>query len=316
MRRVLAIDLDTPASARWAGLNPNRQAANALLDVYQRDLGSIGERLLSDLVDLARGVLPTETMLELEGVARAIDAPLARVVLGNLYYDLIKSGVACSAFAVDTHAGPLHARNLDWWTTGNLLRDETLVVDCQRKGSTRYRLIGWPGFIGAFSGVAPGRFAITLNAVLSDDAPIVAEPAVFLLRRVLDEAPSFGEALVALRDGPIASDCLLLLTGTEPGAMAVIERTPTRSAVRGPSDGFIEVTNDYRRIDVAATAHGELGASSCQRSQRLHALLSCERPSSADDAFAHLSDGRVKMGITVQQMVLHARSGRCELRRP
>lgn len=313
---MLTIDLDAPAPVRWAALESNRRAATALLDVSQRDLGSIGERVLSDLVDLARGVLRTETMLELEGVARAIDAPLARVVLGNLYYDLIKSGVACSAFAVDTHEGPLHARNLDWWTTGNLLRDETLVVDCQRKGSTRYRLIGWPGFIGAFSGVAPGRFAISLNAVLSDDAPIVAEPAVFLLRRVLDEARTFDEALVELRDSPSASDCLLLLTGTGPGAMAVVERTPTRSAVRGPGDGFIEATNDYRRIDVAATVHGELGASSCQRSQRLHALLSSHRPSSADDAFAVLGDARVKMGITVQQMVLHARSGRCDVRLP
>lgn len=313
---MLTIDLDTPASVRWAGLESLRTGARALLDVYERDLGSIGERVRADLVDVARSVLSAETMMELEGVARAIDAPLARVVLGNLYYDVIKSGVGCSAFAVDTADGPLHARNLDWWTTGNLLRDETLVVDCRRRGQTRYRLVGWPGFIGAFSGIAPGRFAITLNAVLSDDAPVIAEPVVFLIRRVLDEASTFAEALVALRDAPIASDGLLLLTGIEPGEMAVIERTPTRAAVRGPSRGFVEVTNDYRRIDVTATVHGDLGASSCRRSQRLDTLLGSDSPSSADDAFRLLSDARVKMGITVQQMVLHPRSGRCDVRLP
>ncbi len=139
---------------------------------------------------------------------------------------------------------------------------------------------------------------------------------MFLIRRVLDEASTFAEALDALRDAPITSDALLLLTGTRPGEMAVIERTPTRSAVRGPSEGFIEVTNDYRRIDVTTTVHGALGASSCRRSQRLGTLLAFEPPSSTDDAFRLLSDAGVKMGITVQHMVLHARSGRCDVRLP
>lgn len=49
--------------------------------------------------------------------------PLDEVVCGNLYYDALKAVlVGCTAFAVDTPTGPLHARNLDWWTENDSLR--------------------------------------------------------------------------------------------------------------------------------------------------------------------------------------------------
>lgn len=270
--------------------------------------------LLATLLELARSVLPAETFAELEGVSSVIEASLPRVVLGNLYYDVIKAGLGCSAFAVDTPQGPLHARNLDWWTTGGLLRNETEIFDCRRNDRTHYQLVGWPGFIGAFSGVAPGRFAVTLNAVLSDDAACIAEPVVFLLRRVLDEASSFDDALRVLSTAPIASDCLLLLSGVREGEFVVIERTPARVAVRRPSNGSIDVTNDYRLLEIAKPDHGELAQTSCLRSARLRERLTNERP--LIDAFALLSDERVKMTITVQQMVFCAATGRCDVRLP
>lgn len=313
---MISIDLDQPPTRRWAPLAVRASNARALLDVYEKDLGATVQPLLDTLVELARSVLPAETFAELEGVANVIDAPLPRVVLGNLYYDVIKAGLGCSAFAVDTPQGPLHARNLDWWTTGGLLRNETEVFDCRRRGRTHYRLVGWPGFIGAFSGVAPGRFAITLNAVISDDAACIAEPVVFLLRRVLDEVSSFDEALKVLSSAPIASDCLLLLSGVREGEFVVIERTPTRTAVRRPANGFIDVTNDYRLLDVAGAARGELTQTSCRRSEWLREVLSVAKPTTSADAFALLSDERVKMTITVQQMVFCAATGRCDVRLP
>jgi hypothetical protein len=313
---MLAIDLDRPASERWRPLERWAAPARALLDVYERDLGSAATDALDLITVAAERVLPTETRAELAGVASVVgDAP-ARVLLCNLSYDLIKSSVGCSAFALDTPEGPVHARNLDWWTSGGLLRDETLVVDCRRRGATRYKLIGWPGFIGCFSGVAPGRFAVTLNAVLSDDAACIAEPVVFLLRRVLDEAPDWASALRLLRDTHIASDCLLLLTGTRPGELVVIERTPTRAALRWAERGVLHVTNEYRALGSTRPVAGSLGGTSCGRADRLGELLRSGRVRDGESAFAALADPRVRMDITVQQMVLHAASGRCEVRLP
>lgn len=183
-------------------------------------------------------------------------------------------------------------------------------------GGTRYSLVGWPGFIGCFSGVAPGRFAVTLNAVLSDDAPQVAEPVVFLLRRALDEAADWKAALRLLRDTPIASDCLLLLTGVRAGELVVIERTPTRAAVREASGGFVHVTNDYRALRSGPDLAGPLGGTSCARANRLAALLQEGRVKDVDSAFLALADARVKMDLTVQHMVLHAGTGTVEVRLP
>ena len=105
------------------------------------------------------------------------------------------------------------------------------------------------GFIGALSGTKPGKFSLTLNAVLSKDSPEIAVPVSFLLRDVLENANSFHEAKETLEKTTIASDCLLLLSGTTSDEMVVIERTPKRSATRGPNNGVICVTNDYKLLE-------------------------------------------------------------------
>jgi hypothetical protein len=157
---------------------------------------------------------------------------------------------------------------------------------------------------------------VSLNAVLSDDPAQVAEPAVFLLRRVLDSAPDYDAALAVLRDSSIASDCLLLLVGTQPREFAVIERTPSRSHVRRSDAGFITVTNDYRALGTGETGLGELARTSCARMTRLEAVLARSTVHDAATAFALLEEEGVKMGITVQHMVLRAATGECTVRLP
>jgi hypothetical protein len=306
----MELDLDQPPAERWDRLRDRATAARALLREYSTDLGALGSAF--PLIEEAAGeVLSDDLRAELAGIAGVLEAPLAEVLLCNLYYDLLKSGLGCSAFALDRDDGPLHARNLDWWSAAGGLRDESVVCDFRRGGRTRFRSIGWPAFAGCFSGVAPGRFAVTLNAVLSDEPFLLAEPVVFLLRRVLDTAPDFASALATLREAPIASDCLLLLTGVRQGELVVIERTPRRSAVRGPTNGVLVVTNDYRVLG-GRPLQGALAESSCDRAARLRELLE----GGASDPWRVLADGRVRMGMTVQHMVLQASTGRCELRLP
>ncbi len=74
---------------------------------------------------------------------------------------------------------------------GNLFRKNTGM----RWSLWRIRLVvvgRRPGFVGVFSGVAPGRFAVTLNAVLSAEPPQPATPVVLLLRTVLEHAQTFN----------------------------------------------------------------------------------------------------------------------------
>jgi hypothetical protein len=103
---------------------------------------------------------------------------------------------------------------------------------------------------------------------------------------------------------------LLLLTGTQPDEIVVIERTPARNAVRYGVDGFIAVTNDYRVLE-SAEADGEsvLRATSCGRFERVEQLVCGLGARSLEECIDHLSDPGVKMGITVQQMAFNARAG-------
>jgi acid ceramidase len=312
----LDIDLNAPPERRWEGLEPWRAVARELLAFYVRDIGGL-ESFAPMLFEYRDAFVDAEYIAEMRGVARVLDAPEAEVVLANLYYDAIKivlgAGIGCTAFAVDTAAGPLHARNLDWTTANGRLASETLIVNFRRRGEAPlYRTVGWPGFIGCLSGVAPGRFAVTLNAVLSDDAPELAPPISFLLRRVLETAESFAAAVALLRDTPVASDSLLLVTGVGSEEMAVVERAPTRSAVRGPKAGTVLVTNDYRALSAShgkAAMQGALAQTSCGRYDRAEKLVREERPRDAEACLKVLRDPGVRMGITVQHLVLSAADG-------
>ncbi len=252
----------------------------------------------------------------MQGIASRAKVSLDDVVCGNLYYDALKAVlVGCTAFAVDTPIGPLHARNLDWWSENDSLRRYTVSTRFTGALAGEFTTVGWPGFIGVFSGIAPGRFAVTLNAVISDEPLQAASPVVFLLRQVLEEAPDYQSALRTLSEVPLASDSLLLLTGIRTGEMAVIERTPSRAEIRSSENGCIFVTNDYRMMRTGLrNVESELVSTACRRYDRVSELVSAFVPTDAEHCLTLLSDKAVRMGITVQQMVFQASSGLCVVR--
>jgi acid ceramidase len=312
---TLRIDLDAAPEERWAGLAPFAAEARALVASYTRDLGGL-ERWAGPLVAYREAVLGAEVRRELAGVARAIGASDVEVLASNLYYDALKVALGCTAFAVEGAAGPLLARNLDWWSADRLLARTTLVIEACRGERVVYRTVGWPGFIGCLSGVAPGRFAVTLNAVLSSDPPALAPPVVLVLRDALATAPTFDDAVRHLAAAPVASDCLLLVTGTRPGQAVVIERTPTRAALRRPDGAPLVVTNDSRALTTGAAGVTALAETSCGRHDRATARVTAENPRDPDACFAILADSGVRMTLTVQHMVLDAATGAVHLRIP
>ncbi len=315
MLRPITINLARPPSERWEPLLAFREEASAMAESYVRDLGDPG--LLDIIEDAAPAAMSSDQLAELRAISKALPLSLPKVLLANLYYDAFQWMIGCTAFACETQRGILHARNLDWWTERGLLRDLSLRTRFLNAPAGEFESVGWPGFTGVFSGVARGRFAITMNAVLSDEPTGTNLAIPFLIRQVFETARNYDEALEMLRDTAISSSCLLLLSGVRPGQLAVIERTPTRSAVRKPTNGFVVVTNDYRMLDgIQNTGESELAATSCGRFDRAMQKIAWRAPSTAEDALAILSDKQVKMLITVQHMVFRAADGECTLRLP
>lgn len=304
----LTVDLDAPPRQRWGGLAPFAAEAVRLVEYYERDLG-LDAGLRAQVAGYLADIVSEPYLEELRGVADVVGCSLEQAAIGNLYYDALKVVLGCTAVSMDRSDGPVHARNLDWWSAEGALTQSTAVIDFVRSGELVFRSVGWPGFIGVMSGVAPGRFAITLNAVLSEEPTTLATPVVFLIRDVLETAPSFEDAVRRLCDTPILTDVLLLVTGAEAGQRVVIERTPTRHAVR--TGHPLVVTNDYRALSSSTEATTELQRTSCGRFDRASALAQAGAA-----PFDILTDEAVRMDITVHHMVLRPATGQVQVRLP
>ncbi|MGW8181322.1 MAG: C45 family autoproteolytic acyltransferase/hydrolase, partial [bacterium] len=225
--------------------------------------------------------------------------------------------LGCTAFAIDSEQGPIHARNLDWWSENGLLRNATVIYNYEKGGTTIFKAISWPGYAAVLSGAAPGRFAITLNAVLSGEKAQIARSISFLIREVLEEASDFGAAVDKLSSTQISADCLLLVTGTRKGEMCVIERTPRHSEIREPESDHIIVTNDYRKLRDSGIDRGsDLDLTTWGRFERVETFLRESRPQSFNEFFRILRDQEVCMDITMQHMVMSAAENRLEVRLP
>lgn len=306
------INLDLPPSKRWEFLIAYKDETNELLGYYLNDFEG-ADFIFHTISDYKKQIISSEYLEEIEFIASISDFSPDQVLIANLYYDVLKFYLGCTAFATEHKGTIYHSRNLDWHTENNLLGKHSRIFDFQRNGKTIFKTVSWPGFIGALSGMKPGKLSLTLNAVLSNDNPEIALPVSFLLRDILDSADSFEHAKTILETTIIASDCLILLSGTESKEMAVIERTPKRFSTRVPQNEYIIVTNDYKQLENNITGESLLQSTSCGRYERAEQLITTHPPENSEECLEILKDKEVMMNITVQQMVFDTKAGTIQL---
>ncbi len=307
------INLDLPPSERWRFLQNYQPEVDVLIGYYLRDLGDVS--FFQDAIDYYKQTcISKEYLDEIRCIASFSAYSENEVLITNLYYDALKFVFGCTAFCIHASGQTLHARNLDWWTENNALNTHTKLFHFTRGGQVLYSAVSWIGFVGILSGMKPQAFSITLNSVFSSEAPHLAPPITFLIRETLEKATSFEEARQMLSQTDIASDCLLMLAGTGANERAVIERTPRKASIRTAEKGYMVVTNNYLTLTQNVQKEENLlQESSCERFNRTTELLEQHTPQSADECFHILNDDRVKMGITVQQMVFNLAIGKVTL---
>ena len=311
----LDVDLLRRPASRWQLSAKQIEWAESLVETTLAEIG--GVEPYRDLIEFyAANHVPTAFAEEVTSIANQCSRPYLDVLTANLYYDFVKLLLGCTAFAVNTPTGPIHARNMDWFSDSNRLSEFTTITSFS--GEQSFKSVGWPGFAGVFSGIAPRRFTITMNAALSNDPQVPGESIAVLLRDVLETCRDFAEAIEKLSNTTITSDCLLLVTGPNDDEMLVIERTPTRHAHRHAENGQLILTNDFRALDQPSpskdVAESPLFSSACSRYDATCDQLSAGHPVSAEECFSILSHSGVRMSITVQQMVMSARSGELQVR--
>jgi peptidoglycan/xylan/chitin deacetylase (PgdA/CDA1 family) len=156
----------------------------------------------------------------------------------------------CTAYAREADA-PWLVRTLDWPFPG-LGRHVEIARMAGQAGE--YYSVTWPGFVGVLTGMAPGRFAASINQapmwrrtrhpwmrpvdMMANAAatwPVRHMPPDQLLRHVFETAEDFAGARQLLETTPIARPVIYTLAGCKAGERCIIERT---------TDGFSTRTED------------------------------------------------------------------------
>jgi hypothetical protein len=204
----------------------------------------------------------------------------------------------CTAYARDD-AAPWLVRTLDWPFPGLGRRVE--VARMAGDGGEFYS-VAWPGFVGVLTGMAPGRFAASINQapmwrrtrhpwlrpcdMMANAAAtwkVRHMPPDQLLRHVFETAPDFATARRLLETAPIARPVIYTLAGSKAGECCVIERTTdgfnSRTEKTGAANDWLERRHGWEgRIGanvMFTCSHDEAATNSRSRQA---ALTSWEAP--------------------------------------
>jgi hypothetical protein len=90
---------------------------------------------------------------EIEAIARSLGFPGVWLLNGSYQW-------CCTAYAGDRDGVPFLARTLDWPFAG--LGRHVEVAQMQGPAGAYFN-VTWPGYVGALTTMAPGRFAVALN---------------------------------------------------------------------------------------------------------------------------------------------------------
>jgi predicted choloylglycine hydrolase len=251
--------------------------------------------------------LPVGMDAELRAMAEAADVSYDQAALAQMFADLTQGEMLfCSSLAASTRATQdghvLLARNLDFPSFG-LLEHAAVVLVYHPQGGQAFATVGFPGVIGAITGVNEKGLALACHAVAGSQVNAEAMPYLILLRQVLAECGTVEEAIELFsRSAHSTSNNFLLVD--RGGRMAVVEVSSRRCNVRRLDGDTQYCTNfhaaglpagvgDARYRTLASTAseqHGRLTVASLQKT--LH---------------------EVRLSMTVQSMVFDLTAGRLYL---
>ncbi|MCR9199949.1 MAG: C45 family autoproteolytic acyltransferase/hydrolase [Planctomycetaceae bacterium] len=312
---VLTVALDEPATTRYEHVPESiRELGRNLLDGLATQLPQTPDPFLRHVIATTDGRFDAET----RALADILTVPWQELTVANLAYDIAVSLFGCSTIALPTPSGPVVARNMDWPQQDILARSSCLIRYTE-KGRLKFANAGWPGAVGAVTGLSGNGFCVTLNAVLSSEPPSTdGYPVLLQIRRVLEDADNFDAALKALSEQPLTTSALLTLVGTDNDQRVVIERSANRCALRWPEgDAPLITTNDYRELARPQTSDEvEIYETTCSRFDYLTSFFESHSPDTSptnDHLLYALTEPSVIQSITAQHIIMHPASSRVQL---
>jgi hypothetical protein len=267
--------------------------------------------------------------------------------VGGMWISLIglpATRVGCTSFGywggnddsgLGLNVAVLFARNLDWPDPDGLLKRYTRMktYKARRKPSfwslekplEPFHSLTFPGYSGVLTGYAPGRFAVSLNAVMNDTELSFGAAPSLLTRQALETCGTFVDAVKLLCRTPLVCGALFTVIDASrcsgKNAGCVVERSPKGYAIRhavpvGENDWVVCATNDYHAIKAAdvsdlpseMAAGSGIAQTSCNRYNKVINGLRNARLGLPDEAMLYDKDVRrilkdTEFGCTVHSTV-------------
>ena len=338
--REYHIDLSLPAHRRWAKMmRSERSNARALVRTciseakFRMEHSSFWEKLFGPFFGPSRSVVSMiyklvagdhEYREDMEVWARSARVDPAELIFANLSYELTQ-GFGCTAVAFNLPGGRGlgHTRNMDWCMSK--IGPLTCLIHFEGPAGP-FTSVGWPGFVGVLSGVAPGRFSASINQVpqrrhwLLRKLPfLLGWPASFALRYNFERSASVSDVVEDLCDTVLVSSALFLVVGTERGDAVVVEHSGPKAACRRMRNGVLSVANHYERRDfLPINKHWDRESLADSRNRRRHATAQgkkgARRARTANQAISLLDGWPTRWEMTAQQMAFIPSSGKYAVR--
>lgn len=191
---------------------------------------------------------------ELRGMSDGSGVAYADLLLVNTFDDLQHIAGCSSAVIEGQGGGPLlHGRNLDY-PISYLARIK--VVSDIETGGIRIRTIGFPGFIGALTGMSSRGLGLSCHTSASDRNQI-GEPSAFLYRRMLEECHSLKEMQATVEAARRTMGNNLAVSDGPRNQSLALEFDASSVVARPSVQGRLFVTNHF--WDLALQAHQSEG---------------------------------------------------------
>ncbi len=191
--------------------------------------------------------VPSDYQMEIYGLSRGYVDPFRGIA--SLYHRILNYHAAhdishvvmdspltgCTSFAAwgrktaDGHL--LVGRNFDF-NPGRWFDENKVVIRVKPDRGLGFISVAWSGMAGAVSGINDARIAVTINGAQSVPPRKIGTPVSLVMREVLQNARTLEEAVEIIKQSQVFVSDLYLVACGKTSRAVVVEKTPTKCAVR------------------------------------------------------------------------------------
>jgi acid ceramidase len=323
---IVEVRIQSLLTSKWAVNKAGRLVDNANKDV------AYPISKLTQAWYTGRGTGWTHYGEEIKAWAKHAGCPIHKVISANLAYELSqiydyanrKIGFCSSVAFNQPGIGMVHARNMDWPLDG--VRAATCLVDHINGPAGDFTSISMPGMVGVLSGVAKGRFSVSINQAPTTPGSVPVKSltpnlmsgwsALLLLRWVFENCLTYEDAVQELLDSKSIVPVFFQVVGAKRDQACVIEVMPsgnngiyeyTRGIPLGISNHYLD-DEDYE--DSESEEEGVVYEETSQaRLEMIEKEAKRCKAKSLKGCLAILRNEPVQNVNTQQSMVMCARTG-------